>query len=180
MGLCARQQDDASHLEKVISNTAPYMSDEDYQKRGTMMNQQETQKDQKARRVQVPTRALSTTDRVLPTAAGLLLNVVSWKTPRGRVQRAGSHFSLNPSTRKTWGNSSNIPYMIRTVSCPCQAPTWLWPHPAFPTDHNFSTFKSSSTHTFLSLILKEEGTRVRGRTGGDKTEEEGCERNHQG
>lgn len=119
-----------------------------------------------------PIRALSTTARVLPTAAGLLLNVASWRTPRGRAQRAGSHFSLNPSTRKTWGNPSNIPYMIRTVSCHCQAPTWPWPHPAVPTDHNFSTLKSSSTHTFLSLTLKEEGTRVGGRTGGDKTEEE--------
>lgn len=181
-GLCACLQDGASHLEKVTVNTAPYMSDEDYQKRGTTVNQQETPFIRpEGTKGTSPTQGFSTTARVLPTAARLLLNMVSWQTPRERVQRAGNHFSLKPSTRKTWGDSSNIPYMIRTVPCCFQAPAWPQPHLAFPTDHNVSTFKSPSTHTFLSLILKEEGTRVGERTGGDKTERrKGCERNQQG
>lgn len=158
------------------------MSDEDYQKRGTTVNQQETPFIRpEGTQGTSPTQGFSTTARVLPTAARLLLNMVSWQTPRERVQRAGNHFSLKPSTRKTWGDSSNIPYMIRTVPCCFQAPAWPQPHLAFPTDHNVSTFKSPSTHTFLSLILKEEGTRVGERTGGDKTERrKGCERNQQG
>ena len=108
--LCAHQQDGASHLEKVIVNTAPYMSDEDYQKRGTTMNQQETQFIRpEGTQGTSPIQGFSITARVLPTAARLLSSMMSWQTPKERVQRAGNHFSLNPSTRKTWGDSSNIP-----------------------------------------------------------------------
>lgn len=144
-------------------------------------NRKPSSLDQKAHRAQAPSRAFPTTARVLPTPARLLLNVVSWQTPRERVQRAGNHFSLNPSTRKTRGDSSNIPYADSRL----WAVVFRHPHGRSPTWHfrqiTILAHSRVHPHTFLSLILKDKGTRVWERTGGDKTERRrGCERNQQG
>ena len=155
-GFCAKPSGKCkSSWEYNVHHNSP--SDNGCRNREIMMNQQETHFIRpEGTQGQSPMDSFSINCPVLPSCCwiidlGVLANTGRFQTAGKRlpvwIQTPGRHRAISLAATTIFSLSRLWAVAIRPRRLP-------WPHMAFPTDGNFSTFKTPSEHIFLSLVLK--------------------------